>query len=325
MSVAGGEKQSCLFGQECRMLRAPEAELKICQHCSRAFHHVCAAENRGSDDVNYCGDCRREELVNSCDPIPPASTAVPGQNATRSGSSLLDIFIDLDAPGPSQVDRNVQKFENLEDQDKGERTQRLYAYRLRRMIDFFKADKNYHAALNDSQDNLKAPLPSHAILAFFGDLAQQPGRAKRKREPLVRREAGAGPQAAEEEAEMGDSEEEEVMEVDEASNELAEGTRVVQAQSEPFDPNTVPTVSPSTIQGYKSALRYFYARRGLDFDSEYMPQSKVSINLKLRRVIHAYTKTVVKKKAAGIMDLQEGRTGISVPEYRELTRIMREM
>eukprot|EP00960_Hanusia_phi_P035673 751856-Hanusia_phi.AAC.9 len=49
-SVAVRENLSCLFGQECRMLRAPEAELKICQHCSRSFHHVCAAENRGSDD-----------------------------------------------------------------------------------------------------------------------------------------------------------------------------------------------------------------------------------------------------------------------------------
>eukprot|EP00960_Hanusia_phi_P002986 88794-Hanusia_phi.AAC.1 len=193
------------------------------------------------------------------------------------------------------------------------------------MIDFFKADKNYHTALNDSLDNLKAPLPSHAILAFFGDLAHQPGKAKRKRGPLVRREAGAGAQPAEEEAVLGDSDEEEFEEDDEESNELAEGTSVVQAQSEPLDPNTVPTLSPSTIQGYKSALRYFYARRGLDFDSEYMPQSKVSINSKLRRIIHAYSKTVVKKKAAGIMDLKEGRTGISVPEYRELTRIMREM
>eukprot|EP00960_Hanusia_phi_P006316 181304-Hanusia_phi.AAC.1 len=56
-----------------------------------------------------------------------------------------------------------------------------------------------------------------------------------------------------------------------------------------------------------------------------MPKSKVTINTKLRRVIHAYTKTVVKKKAAGIMDVQEGRTNISLPEYREVTRIMREM
>eukprot|EP00960_Hanusia_phi_P049015 759314-Hanusia_phi.AAC.2 len=56
-----------------------------------------------------------------------------------------------------------------------------------------------------------------------------------------------------------------------------------------------------------------------------MPKSKVTINTKLRRVIHAYTKTVVKKKAAGIMDVQEGRTNITLPEYREVTRIMREM
>eukprot|EP00960_Hanusia_phi_P013160 384094-Hanusia_phi.AAC.1 len=254
------ENQSCLFGQECRMLGAPEAELKICQHCNRAFHHVCAAENRGSDDVNFCGDCRREEeLVDSCDPIPPASTA--GQKGKRRGSTLLDIFEDLDAPGPSEVDRNVQKFENLEDQDKGERTQRQYAYRLHRMIDFFKADKKYHAALNEAQDNLKAPLPSQAILAFFGDLAHQPGKARRRRGPLDRREHQDEPAEEEDRDEQENMDDDEDDEDDEESssrieesNHMAEGASVLQAESESVDPNTVPTLSPSTIQGYKSAL-----------------------------------------------------------------------
>eukprot|EP00960_Hanusia_phi_P062846 765280-Hanusia_phi.AAC.2 len=97
------------------MLWTPDAELEMCKYCSKAFHRVCAAEIRGADNVHFCGDCRRDEVIDSWYPNPPASTAIPGHNTSRSGSSILDLFEDRDAPGPSHVaDRNVESVNNLE-------------------------------------------------------------------------------------------------------------------------------------------------------------------------------------------------------------------
>lgn len=76
-----------------------------------------------------------------------------------------------------------------------------------------------------------------------------------------------------------------------------------------FSRRTV-TISASTMQGYKSALKWYYDEQGVDFSSE--------IDKWLDNFIQGYKKIISEKRRRGIMPITEGKSPISFNGYRSI-------
>ena len=78
------------------------------------------------------------------------------------------------------------------------------------------------------------------------------------------------------------------------------------------------TISHSCMQGYKSALQWYYWENGkLSIDSE--------ISTWANKFIDGYKKTIAQKKARGIMSITEGRSSLSYSGYNAICHAMMTM
>ena len=78
------------------------------------------------------------------------------------------------------------------------------------------------------------------------------------------------------------------------------------------------TISPSCMQGYKSALQWYYWENGkLTIDN--------AINNWANKFIEGYKKSVADKKARGVMAITEGRSSLSYSGYNAICQTMMTM
>ncbi|EKX36726.1 hypothetical protein GUITHDRAFT_117157 [Guillardia theta CCMP2712] len=282
---AVAQPNTCVFGAVCLMQKEANAVLKVCKICRLCFHLVCAWELAGSDRNDECGKHA------------PRSR----RKRVKDKNALLRIFDDPEACSISASDDpNIQAFLDLEFNTVSRSTQETYAYRIMGMIEFFQKDPRYHAALNPGRTNLKLPLPLDLLQAFFGWLCEHDGM----------RTAGSKRKAASAVSADGEEEEENADTPDVAGHERqAEVANILQVSS-----RDKATVAVSTVQGYKSALKYLYRRRNVMFTAIGLKTGGRSLDDILDGYINSYTKEVTRKKGDGVMQAHEGKTTLSMPE-----------
>uniref|UniRef100_A0A7S0E9E4 Uncharacterized protein n=1 Tax=Hanusia phi TaxID=3032 RepID=A0A7S0E9E4_9CRYP len=233
--------EACIFGYACLLKDNAEAVLKKCTvgKCRNAFHILCASTIALSGSPNSCGKhrrCRKGETGRSVLDILPD----PGADTGHPVLPVADSIQTNVGTHANTRDGNRQAFHTLGSMDRCTNTQKTYAYRICRIVDFFKTQPEY-PVLTSAQDNLILPLPFEGIEALFGHLARS-GSIARPRKRKV------GQEGAVEEAE-----------------EEADPSEVAMLFPEGSD---VPTVSLSTLQGYKSALKFLYDLRGVPFNEK---------------------------------------------------------
>eukprot|EP00960_Hanusia_phi_P000133 3684-Hanusia_phi.AAC.5 len=117
-------------------------------------------------------------------------------------------------------------------------------------------------------------------------------------------------------------EEEEVENHDVAQDAQGEGVEEVENHDVSGYQAQRPTLSLSTIQGYKSALKAYYSDQDLAFSARGLKDSQggLTLNERLNTVIEGYARVVTEKKAAGIMRMKEGRNSLTVQGYMDICK-----
>jgi len=77
------------------------------------------------------------------------------------------------------------------------------------------------------------------------------------------------------------------------------------------------TISASCMQGYKSALLWWYKEKKIIIDKD--------IDSHLNQLIKGYEVVIAKKKATGVMNISEGKSALSFSGYIEICKIMMKM
>lgn len=140
----------------------------------------------------------------------------------------------------------------------------------------------------DANNQLVVPLPSTVIKKIFGWLSTNTDLPK-KRGAYIRQEVD----------DLDDIDANEDVNVDVFAN------------------NKV-TISHSCMQGYKSALQWYYWENGkLTIDND--------TNMWANKFIEGYKKTIAEKKAKGIMSITEGRSSLSYSGYNAICHAMMTM
>eukprot|EP00960_Hanusia_phi_P076041 768505-Hanusia_phi.AAC.5 len=312
----------CLFADQCLLKNNPEAEVRTCRECCNSYHVLCAARLAASDDPsgNNCGkhnQIHRESL--------------PGQGPVCQ-NSVLNMFKNSAATSTGR-DSNRQNIRGYRRQTS---TLQSYGYRIRRMMTFFKSHPEHHGALTEAQDDLIVPLPPSAIEAFFGHLAENDtlARPRRKRMRPVTVDVHGGSGSGSMDSEDGDGAEDS----DEAHADplprgggcvpigraaVAAGPSVSGVCRYVPTSSNKPTVSLSTMKGYKSALKALYEDRQVPFNQP-VEGGRLSVDEMLSQQMDAYSRVATEKESRGVMPLQEGKMALSMQEYKILCQTLRD-
>ena len=156
----------------------------------------------------------------------------------------------------------------------------------------------------DSDGNIIPPLPAEVIKDLFGWLSintnlpyKQKGKTKSSK---------SNEDVSEIESE-DDEEKEAEEEVEEQDEEKRKEKQTI------FAENKV-TISHSCMQGYKSALVWYYAEKEVIMDK--------TLNQWCDSFVDGYKKTVASKKSRGVMSATEGKSPLSFSGYLFLVIIM---
>ena len=171
----------------------------------------------------------------------------------------------------------------------GARTQANYRGKLN-TIKLFLIDKNYENLI-DHDGSIQVPLSDQVVQQLFGWLSVNTDLPKQAR----RRGRQLGP-AIEESEEDDDNDDDEEPDIPEPPRDV-------------FAENQV-TISKSCMQGYKSALSWWYAEKNVAMSP--------TLEKWIAAFIHGYKKTIADKKQRGIMSIHEGRSKLSFPGYNAI-------
>ena len=150
-------------------------------------------------------------------------------------------------------------------------------------IKLFLAGKENINELIDAENDIVVPLDFDLIQELFGWLSRNtdiPGRRRRRR----------------------------LVDVNHDDDDNDEDREEVENEGEDVFARRNVTISASTMQGYKSALKWYYDEKGIEFASD--------IDKWLDNFIQGYKKIVSEKRRRGIMPITEGKSPISFSGYR---------
>jgi hypothetical protein len=170
-----------------------------------------------------------------------------------------------------------------------EGTKKNYRGKIKTIIIFLASSRDYHQFITEN-NSFEVPLPDQVVKELFGWLSVNTDIPKKNRRSVINLTHDA------DEASDNDSNEEE--EVD---------------QGDEFASKKV-TMSPSCMQGYKSALKNYYGDRGARLDSV--------LDNWLDEFIKGYKKAIAQKKESGVMDMSEGKSSLSFIGYRSICEYM---
>lgn len=171
----------------------------------------------------------------------------------------------------------------------GKKTKGNYSGKLNTIKVFLLSNGYQEYVTNDGQVNI--PLSDDIIQRLFGWLSVNTDLPKKARRQRVT-EVDSDSDDEDEEEEDGDDDE-----VEETPDIFAE--RQI-------------TISPSCMQGYKSALIWLY----LEKDHPWPPD----IDSWVQTFIRGYKKTVAEKKATGVMSLKEGKSNLAFTGYNAICK-----
>ena len=156
--------------------------------------------------------------------------------------------------------------------------------------------------LFDGDGNISLPLSTLMIQDIFGWLSTNTDLPKRNRRMNNRLGQQRREQTTNENNEHSDSDAE------------PESTTTNTAVANDLFASAEVTVSASCMQGYKSALIWWYAEKKLKLED---PQNDWIDNF-----IKGYKKIVADKKARGIMSISEGKSALSFGGYLHISKTM---
>ena len=168
------------------------------------------------------------------------------------------------------------------------KTRANYRGKINNIVLFLLSTPNLDVHVNN-ENNLIVPLPNAVIVKIFGWLSTNTDLPKKKgRIAVVPDDDGS--------------------DADEAEGEDGNQPIDVFAQKKV-------TISHSCMQGYKSALSWFYWENGKKVINAEM-------NEWISKFIHGYKKTIAQKKADGVMSISEGRSRLAYTGYNAICYIM---
>ena len=171
------------------------------------------------------------------------------------------------------MNSNIAAAKALVDARVCQNTKSNYISKWHRMRNYLLSSNVEGALFDDTEENLIQPLSTNALESLFGWLSTNTALPK-------------GVPSNIDEAAVID---------DEIEAEFAE--------------NSI-TVSVSCMQGYQSALKWYYEERRLSFDLEQQNT--------LKKLMQGYKKKVADKKERGVMDTKEGRSGLTFYGYKSI-------
>ena len=160
-------------------------------------------------------------------------------------------------------------------------------------------------SLFDLDGNIALPLPTLLIHDIFGWLSTNTDLPKRNRRSTRRINQPNERQLGNENNELSDSDSEHEAVAEEGTNNA--GAVDLFASSEV-------TVSASCMQGYKSALIWWYAEKKMRLEQ--------AQNDWIDNFIKGYKKIVADKKARGVMSISEGKSALSFSGYLHISKTM---
>jgi hypothetical protein len=189
-------------------------------------------------------------------------------------------------------DTGARAIEQLRDLRLVKNTKNGYKSKIKIITNHFLSEPAYQQFVSGPPiRELILPLPQEVILNLFGWLSSNPDLPKRPHRRGV----------ADDEAVM-----------DGAAGEG--GAEEESDEDEPHPPNPIEdifdrvTIAVSTLQGYKSALKNFYSQHKVLFEKD--------LDKQLDEVIKGYKRLITQKKAAGVMDANEGKLPFSYSGLR---------
>ena len=138
--------------------------------------------------------------------------------------------------------------------------------------------------LLEGNNDIIVPLAHEVVKSLFGWLSKNTDLPKKKRN----------------EEEHDDEENDDTDAVDDAGEDAFANNRA--------------TISHSCMQGYKSALVWYYGEKGQSLES--------SLNSWCDNFINGYKKTVADKKLRGVMAISEGKAPLSFSGYSHICRFL---
>ena len=202
------------------------------------------------------------------------------------------------------------------------RSQRGYRGKINTLKLWFLEKESRHHFLDDNNE-IKIPpeLPFVIISDLFSWLStntELPRTKRSKRATLQDDHLNIAPaneiETDSEDEQEPDESKNDMLENVVASTAAQEALQKVQETIDSFACNEI-TVAVSTMQGYKSALKFFYwhkARITMHPD----------IDAFLENFIDGYKKIIADKKARGVMDVREGRMPYSFTGYRHFSGVL---
>eukprot|EP00960_Hanusia_phi_P061990 765009-Hanusia_phi.AAC.1 len=171
-----------------------------------------------------------------------------------------------------------------------ESTRKVYASKIRRMEQIL---RSIYGKVVGEDGKLILPLSWKSIKLLFGHLATDARDARRgKKKQSV------------------------------AQGDQAEGGEEVEDPDVSGYHAQKPTLSLSTLQGYKSALKAYYSDHNVAFRARGLKDSKGgrTLNERLNTLIEGYARVVTEKRTAGIMRMKEGRNSLTVQGYMDICK-----